>query len=244
MTRVGHARSVIRCSGAGSATCHFEFVDNWKSHEHSLSSDDLAGAVLHRSGNLSQGDRAFLLRPVDLRRTRQLHPQSGRLFPVRAGWRKRHRHPGRLRRGARVLQRLPPSRDAPVRDVPRRVSGPHHVPVSRLVVWTRRRATGRAARRAPRFFALRLSASFRSHRDLGRQRVPAFRLAAGIGGGDARSGRQEIRELAHVGAAPAPAHGLRRQSQLEADRPQLQRMPALPLRASGSEPSDRLPGRG
>jgi glycine betaine catabolism A len=51
-------------------------------------------------------------------------------------------------------------------------------------------------------------------------------------GGATRRSARAIRRVAHGGTAPAPAHRLRREGQLEADRRELQRVPALPAGAS------------
>ena len=63
-------------------------------------------------------------------------------------------------------------------------------------------------------------------------------------GGTARRAAGQVRGVEHGRAEDAQAHRLRRQGQLEADHPELQRVPALPDGASALEPPDRLSGRG
>ena len=73
--------------------------------------------------------------------------------------------------------------------------------------------------------------------DLGRPCVLEFRSGAGAASRTARGIAREIRGVEDGRAEAAQTHRLRRQGQLEADHPELQRVPALPdaciLRSTG-----------
>ena len=99
--------------------------------------------------------------------------------------------------------------------------------------WTRCRTS---ARRTIRCTASHADDVGRAHLHLAR-RGPAAATRA------ARRSARQVRQLADAGPPPRPPHRLRRAGQLEADRPELQRVPALPEPAPGAQQAVALPER-
>src|SRR5215471_5621651 len=89
----------------------------------------------------------------------------------------------------------------------------------------------------------RLSAARGARRRVGRARLPQSRRVARSARRAARAARREVPELAHGGPAAGPSDRLRREGELEADHPELQRVPALPQSASGAQQAVALPVR-
>src|SRR5262249_22019223 len=107
--------------------------------------EDVAGEILHRSGDFPAGDGDVFLRDVGVRRTERAACKREGFCSAGGGWRKHHYYTERGRGGSRVLQRLPASRNATLPRGGRKICGADSVPISRLDVRTGREAAGRAA---------------------------------------------------------------------------------------------------
>ena len=146
----------------------------------------------------------------------------------------------------RLLQRLPPSRHAALHRAGRAVRRQHPVPVSRLDLRPRRPADRRAAHgrsaALPEGRTIRCTAS---HADEWDGHI-FLNLATDPRAARARSSADlpgEVPHLAHAGSPARPPHRLRRAGELEADHPELQRVPALPEPAPGAQQAVALPER-
>ena len=209
-----------------------------------------AAALLRRPGFLPRGARALLFQPLDLRRPRRSDSAApATTSRATLGDESVIVTRDAVGRDSRAVQRLPPSRHAAVRADRRPFRRSHPVSVSPLDL----RPRGTAARRAAH--AARTSA-----RTTTRCIAPAARCGTDTssctsGGGrirpcqrpaaarPTRRSAATLRRLAHGRSPARPAHRVRRESELEADRPQLQRVPALPEPASGAEQAASLPRR-
>ena len=180
-----------------------------------------------------------------LRRPHRAGRDAGPVLRPRAARREHHRHAQRRRRGARVLQRLPPSRHAALHRGDRTVRRQHPVPVSRVDLRPRRTADRRAAHgRSAALPQGGLPAASRRTRTCGTATSSSTRrrTRAPLGEQLGRSSRQ-VPQLADAGPPPRPPHRLRREGELEADHPELQRVPALPEPAPGAQQAVALPER-
>ena len=182
---------------------------------------------------------------LDLRRAGRAGRGAGPVLPSRGAGREHHRHAQRVRAGAGLLQRLPPSRHAALHGGERdsfagSIQCPYHA-------WTYA-LDGRLVGAphmddVPHFD----KADYPLHRVArGRMGRPHLHLT---GRGPAPLANSsptcpaKFTPLAHAGPPARPPHRLRRARQLEADRPELQRVPALPEPASGAQQAVALSER-
>ena len=202
-----------------------------------------AAPLLRRPRFLPRGARALLFQPLDLRRPRRSDSARRRLLHADARRRERHHHPRRLGRDSRAVQRLPPPRHAAVRAAEGhfadRIQCPYHnwtYDLEGRLLAAPHMAAGVLARTTTRCTApaARSGTATSSSTSAPRARIrtppapPAGRLPCATSCRPARSGSP----LADGRPPARPADRLRRQGELEADRPQLQRVPALPEPAS------------
>ena len=175
------------------------------------------------------------------RRARRPGARARRLRHGRARPREHLRRGRRRRRAARLPEHLPPPRRA---HRPGRRGPPpaRAMPLPRLVLRLRRLAAKRAPHRRDR--GLRPALLQPARRPRGGRRGHRPDRPVGHGPGARRARR---RHGADAGAlpprrpAPRPADRLRGRGQLEGDRRELQRVPALPGRPSRAQPAQPLP---
>ena len=165
--------------------------------------------------------------------------------------RKRDR-PDRRRRDRGVPHRVPPSRDAARRRMRPVRARPHPMPVPQLDIRPRRTIACGAAH-ATGLFEGRLPAAPCRLCSMGRTyfRVSATRpdrptrpARPACPPGSTRGSSPSLRGMADGRPPPRPADRIRREGELEVDRPQLQRVPPLSESASRAEQVAPLPRRG
>ncbi len=203
--------------------------------------DGAAAGGLHRSARARLGGRARLHGRLDRRRARRPGPRARRLPHGRDRPRERLRRGRRRRRPARLPEHLPPPRRAH-RPGPRGPPPARAVPVPRLVLRLRRLAAQRAAHRRDRGLRPAVLRAARGARGRGRGRRHDRPVGHRAGARRARR-RHGARAGALSARRPAPraADRVRRRRQLEGDRGELQRVPALSGRPSRAQPAQPLP---
>ena len=189
-------------------------------------------ALLRRSRLLRARARALLLQAVDLRRPRRSDSERRRLLHPRPRRRERHRH-ARAPRAASTRSSTSAAiaaracTEQPDGHFAERIQCPYHA-------WTYD-LDGRllaAPHMAAGFLQGRLPAASRRLRGVGRAhlREPGEGRSRGRCASSSADLPRAVRGVAHGRPAARPADRLRREGQLEADRPELQRVPALPER--------------
>ena len=154
----------------------------------------------------------------------------------RGAGRERHRHAARPATRAGVLQRLPSSRHTPLHRGDGHVSPaassaritPGRTPST--AAWSARR-TWTSAALPTRTITLCIAVAATSGTATCSSTWPTSRRRS-----EQLADLPRSSPLAHAGPPARPPHRLRREGQLEADRPELQRVPALPQPASGAQP--------
>ena len=205
--------------------------------------DDAPRSGLHGLFGLRVGACQLHSRRLGLRGSRRSGRRPRQVPDTRRRRRERLRHRRRRRPAARLPEHLPAPRRPPA-DRARGLHAADPVLVSRLDLRLRRQPQERALHRRP-----------------GRLRPEVLRAARGPARG--RRGPRAARPLRRGAAAAGPhrrpraaagqvpqrrpaarrADRLRRRRQLEGDRRELQRVPALPGRAPGAQPALALPVR-
>ena len=186
------------------------------------------------------GDRPDLPR-LDLRRAHHRGRRAGQVPDARAGRRQRRRHRRRGRASAGLPQRLSPPRRPPGRGDRGQGAQAPALPLPRLVLRPPGRAAGRPAHGRGRGLRLHLQRLARGAAR--RRRRPGADRPLRRGAGPRRARRRPDRAPRPLPVRRARARRraqLRGDGELEGDRRELQRVPALPRRAPGAERAQPL----